>query len=194
VASSTPEADPLSGGPDSLRCVQSCDPQQVLLNSRSVDVPWTPVPWGTSRSRGDGGAGEVPDAAGGGGLLDAGRDGGSGGLPCKIAVGADVQIDRNSVLALRNPFFSYVTWMGCSPPGSPFDHTVTLRDDAWHFQVGGGFSPLTISLTSNAILDVSPQSMRYIQPLGWMAVIDAQSQGLELIDLNNPTVVARTYF
>ena len=103
-------------------------------------------------------------------------------------------IDRNSVLALRNPFFSFVTWMACLPPTSPYDHTVTLRDDAWHFQLAGGFTPLTTSLTSNSILDISPQSMRYIQPLGWMAIIDGQSQGLQIIDLDNPASVARTYF
>jgi hypothetical protein len=84
--------------------------------------------------------------------------------------------------------------MACVLPTSPLDHTVTLRDDAWHFQVGGGFSPLTASLTSNTLIDVSPQSMRYIQPLGWMAIIDGQSQGLQIIDLNSPAIVAHSYF
>jgi hypothetical protein len=195
VASSSPETDPLSGGAGSLRCVQSCNPQDVLLSSRSIDVPWAPIPWGTSRSMADGGAGEVSDA--GKGMLDggneAGADGGTSGLDCRLPAHF-TPIDRNSALALRNPFFSYVTWMACALPSSAFDHTVTLRDDAWHFQVGGGFAPLTASLTSNTLLDVSPQSMRYIQPLGWMAIIDGQSQGLEIIDLNSPVVVAHTYF
>ncbi|MGH7436378.1 MAG: hypothetical protein ACRENE_11955, partial [Polyangiaceae bacterium] len=198
VASPTPEADPLAGGASSLRCVQSCDPHDVLLNSRSVDVPWGQVPWNTFPRKGDAGAGEALDAgegreAGGeGGIAEGGSDGGSG-LVCAFPHDA-APIDRNSVLALRNPFFSYVTWMACVVPASPYDHTVTLRDDAWHFQLAGGFSPLTTSLTSNTILDISPQSMRYIQPLGWMAVIDGQSQGLQIIDLDNPASVARTYF
>jgi hypothetical protein len=100
---------------------------------------------------------------------------------------------RTSALALQNPFFSYVTWMGCALPGSPFDHTITPRDDTWRFQIAGGFTPLTISLTSNSVVDISPQSTRYIQPLGWLAVVDGQSQGLELIDLNAVGVVHAYY-
>jgi hypothetical protein len=78
-------------------------------------------------------------------------------------------------------------------PASATDHTLTPRDYTWRFQVGGGFSPLVVSLTGSTLVAISPQSMRYIQPLGQLAVVDGQSQGLELIDLNSVSVV-HTYF
>ena len=45
-----------------------------------------------------------------------------------------VAIGRNSVLAMRNPMFSYVTWSGCGPLADPVtDHTLTARDLTWKF-------------------------------------------------------------
>ncbi len=180
VIATGPAPDDLADSQPGRRCVLSCDPHDVLLNSRSFDVPWSNIPWGTSSSPADGGAGP-------------GGDGGAGGLSCVLPKGSMPDLLRTSPLALQNPFFSYVTWMGCSLPVSSFDHTITPRDDTWRFQISGGFTPLTISLTSNSVVDISPQSMRYIQPLGWLAVVDGQSQGLELIDLNAVGVVHAYY-
>ncbi len=93
------------------------------------------------------------------------------------------QIDRNSVLAMRNPLFSYVTWSGCGTPMSG-SHTLTERDLQWKFSIAGGFSPLTISLSGTTGVAVSPQSMLFISSLGQLAVVDGAQQGLVLIDLN----------
>ncbi|HEY5145690.1 MAG TPA: hypothetical protein VII82_02945, partial [Polyangiaceae bacterium] len=95
-------------------------------------------------------------------------------------------IDRNSVLAMRNPLFSYVTWGGCgAPPAGTGDHTLTARDLTWKFSITGGFSPLTISLAGTSGESVSPQSMLFVNSLGQLAVVDGADQGLVLIDLNS---------
>jgi hypothetical protein len=185
VAANSVENDPLTGTA-SRRCVLSCDPQDVLLNARSFDVQWAPIPWGRTIATGDAGAAPV-------GGSDGGSEAGAGGLSCSLPSGAMPQIERTSPLALMNPFFSYVTWMGCGLPTSAFDHTITPRDYTWRYQVGGGFLPLTISLTGNALVTISPQSMRFIQPLGWMAVVDGQSQGLELIDLDSLSIAQQHF-
>jgi hypothetical protein len=95
---------------------------------------------------------------------------------------------------MRNPMFSDVMWSGCAPAGGFGDHTLSTRDLTWKFSMRGSFSPLTVSLvvqgTTNA---VSPQSMRFIAPFGQMAVVDAEAQGLVLIDLNIVAVV-HNYF
>jgi hypothetical protein len=103
--------------------------------------------------------------------------------------------DRDSPLAMRNPMFSFVMWAGC--PGSTpptHDHTLSTRDLAWRFSMRGGFVPLTVQLTSPTTGNaVSPQSMRFIGSLGQLAVVDGESQGLVLIDLNLLAVV-HNYF
>ena len=92
-------------------------------------------------------------------------------------------IDRNNVLAMRNPMFSYVTWSGCGTPMSGA-HTLTARDLTWKFSTAGGFSPVTIALSGTTGVAVSPQSMLFIPSLGQLAVVDGAQQGLVLIDLN----------
>ena len=103
-------------------------------------------------------------------------------------------IDRNNVLAMRNPMFSYVTWAGCGPLTTPPDaHTLTARDLTWKFSVGGAFSPLTIALSGTSGAAVSPQSMLFINSLGQLAVVDGAQQGLVLIDLNT-VAFSNNYF
>jgi hypothetical protein len=104
-------------------------------------------------------------------------------------------LDRDGPLAMRNPMFSYITWGACGPaPAGVHDHTLTARDLAWKFSMRGGFSPLTIPLVSPTVGGgVNPQSMRFIPSLGQMAVVDSESQGLILIDLNL-VAVAHNYF
>jgi len=149
--------DPSS--PSSRPCVLSCDPQNVLLNSRSFDVPWgVPPPAGNC----------TPPASFSG-------------------------IQRNSPLAMQNPYMSFVTWSGC---GTLTDnaHTLTERDENWQFAVRGGFSPLTASITGGTTTAVSPQSMKFIESFGQLAIVDGELQGLVLIDLNTLAFAHNPYY
>ncbi len=109
------------------------------------------------------------------------------------ATATERNIERNSVLAMRNPMFSYVTWSACGPFANPNDHTLTVRDLSWKFSIGGAFSPLTIALSGTTGAQVSPQSMLFIDSLGQLAVVDGAQQGLVLIDLNT-VAFSNNYF
>lgn len=100
-------------------------------------------------------------------------------VPRPLATGVFVAPTRDSALALRNPAFSFVIYNGFDKVDVP-----PTRDMVWKFQTAGQFSILSVNfaLTSTA---VSLQSMRYIGPLGVLAVVDGSLQGLSLIDLNN---------
>jgi hypothetical protein len=60
--------------------------------------------------------------------------------------------------------------------------------------VRGGFNPLTVSITGNTNTAVSPQSMRFIESFGQLAVIDGELQGLVLIDLNTLAFAHAPYY
>jgi len=102
--------------------------------------------------------------------------------------------DRDSPLAMRNPMFSFVMWAGCGKPAGYGDHTLSARDLTWRYSLRGSFAPLTTSLVnpSNGTA-VSPQAMRFVGPLGQLAVVDGETQGLVLIDLNL-VAVAHSYY
>ena len=92
---------------------------------------------------------------------------------------------------MRNPMFSFLIWNGqnanpCSdhPPG---------RDTQWTFSTRGGYSPQLLNLASTTS-GLSPQTMRFIDSLGQLAVIDGSSQGLILIDLNTVSLAHAPYF
>ncbi len=91
--------------------------------------------------------------------------------------------DRNSVLALRNPMFAFAMW------GIP----VQIRDSVWKFSTRGQFAPLAVNIGSGTTA-VSPQSMRFIDSLGQLAVVDGSAQGLVLIDLNTVLRAHTPYF
>ncbi|MDP9033548.1 MAG: hypothetical protein M3O50_01970 [Myxococcota bacterium] len=110
------------------------------------------------------------------------------------SAGVPPAIDRNSPLAMRNPMFSFVMWAGCGALGPSGDHTLSTRDFVWKFQVRSGFTPLTVSLAQGTTTPVSPQSMRFINSLGQLAVVDGQAQGLVIIDLNTLTFAHSPYF
>jgi len=150
VIAAPPGSDPSS--PASRPCVLSCDPHDVLLNARSLDVPPVCPP---------------PQSFPG--------------------------IVRDSPLAMQNPYLSFVTWAGCGSPTAG-DHTVTARDLSWKFSVRGGFSPLVVSITGNTSTAVSPQSMRFIESFGQLAIVDGESQGLVLIDLNTLGLAHNPYY
>jgi hypothetical protein len=102
--------------------------------------------------------------------------------------------DRDSPLAMRNPMFSIVMWGGCGKLAGYADHTLTTRDLTWKYSMRGSFAPLTTSIVNpNNGTAVSPQSMRFVGPLGQLAVVDGETQGLVLIDLNL-VAVAHNYY
>jgi hypothetical protein len=159
-------ADPSSGN----RCVLSCDPRSALMNGRAFEVPWTESQSCT-----------VADAFA---IPSSGSDAGVAPSPT---------FDRNSPLAFRNPMFSFVMWAGCGPFVNPGDHTLNGRDMSWHFTVGQPFTPLTIGLAS-AGTPVSPRSLRYIDSLGQIALVDGASQGLVVYDLTSLSMARGPFY
>ena len=95
-------------------------------------------------------------------------------------------INSNGALGLRNPLF--VIALTAGPAG-----VEPIRDSQYTFAATGGFTVLTVS-TSGGTIAVNPQSMRYIDSLGQMAVVDGASQGLNLIDLQNVVIARAPYF
>jgi hypothetical protein len=89
--------------------------------------------------------------------------------------------------------FSFVTWSGCAALTGN-DHTETGRDLVWKFSVRGGFTPVTVSLSQNTNTAVLPQSMRFIDSIGQLAVVDGAQQGLVLIDLNTLQFAHSPYY
>jgi hypothetical protein len=163
--------------PGDNRCVLSCDPRLGLLNSRAFDIPWSAT---------------APSAAK------------SCAPPTSLA---ETALDRDSPLAMRNPMFSFLMWSGCGTlargadagTGGSFDshfgdHTLSTRDEVWRFSLRGSFSPIVVSLAQGMNIPVSPQSMRFINPLGQLAVVDGAQQGLVLIDLNTIAFAHTPYF
>jgi hypothetical protein len=92
--------------------------------------------------------------------------------------------DRNSPLAMRNPMFAFVMWAGVPPEQQA--KTTSQRDYVWTFQTIGSFASFGVNLapaSNSGTPPVSPQSMRFIEILGKVAIIDGSSQGLVLVDL-----------
>jgi hypothetical protein len=96
--------------------------------------------------------------------------------------------DRNSILAMRNPMFAITMWNGIA---SGMDVT-PVRDTVWKFTTRGEFVPLTVNLAASSTA-VSPRSMRFIDSLGELAIVDGSGQGLVLINLDTVAQVA-SYF
>lgn len=96
---------------------------------------------------------------------------------------------RDSPLALRNPAFSFFVQNGHKAQVE----VLPRRDMSWRFQTRGQFAPLVINLAATTSA-VNPQSMRFIETLGQIAVVDGASQGLVLIDLAGVTIARAPYF
>jgi hypothetical protein len=96
---------------------------------------------------------------------------------------------RDSPLALRNPQFSLFVQNG-NRDGAD---AIPIRDTSWRFQSRGSFAPLVINLAA-ATTAVNPQSMRFIETLGQIAVVDGSSQGLVLLDLARVSIARAPYF
>ena len=80
---------------------------------------------------------------------------------------------------------SLLIWNGqdMTSTTAPCSDRPPVRDMAWTFSTRGQFSPLAINLAATTS-GLSPQSMRFIDSLGQLAIIDGSSQGLILIDLD----------
>ena len=101
--------------------------------------------------------------------------------------------NRNSTLAFRNPMFSFVIFDGVKTVAGKRVDVPPARDVFWKFTTRGEFQTQSISLGSGGT-QVAPQSMRFIESLGQLAVVDGSSQGLILIDLANVTFARPPFF
>ncbi len=98
-------------------------------------------------------------------------------------------IARESPLAFRNPLFSFLIFGGVTDGA----YAAPRRDLVWRFATRGEFTPLTISLAASGPA-VAPQSMRFIDSLGQLAVVDGAAQGLVLIDLRSVGLARAPFF
>ncbi len=139
------------------RCLLSCNARDALLNSRAPGLSQVAA----------NGASVIPS------LLDT----------------KNSPIGRNDPAAMRNPMFSFYIVNGylknapAQAPTPAFTDLLPLRDAQWRFTTRGQFQPLFVNLASTTTA-VSPQSMRFIDSLGQVAIVDGESQGLMLVDLN----------
>ncbi|MBX3189407.1 MAG: hypothetical protein KF819_20455 [Labilithrix sp.] len=95
-------------------------------------------------------------------------------------------VNRNSPLVMRNPMFA-VQIAGGEDRADP------LRDTTYSFPTRGAFRTLLVNVAGTSTA-VNPQSMRFIDVLGQMGIVDAASQGLVLIDLRGVTIARAPYF
>lgn len=106
-------------------------------------------------------------------------------------------VSRDSVLALRNPVFSFFVENGTrrvTENGVTREVDVPpARNTQWRFSTKGQFQALSVAIGGQST-SVSPQSMRFVGPLAQMAVVDAATQGLVLIDLRTVAIAHTPYF
>jgi hypothetical protein len=100
---------------------------------------------------------------------------------------------RDSPLAMRNPAFSFFVQNGQTVQGGGSVDKLPSRDTSYHFATRGQYQPLFINLAATTTA-VNPQSMRFIETLGQIAVVDSASQGLVLIDLATVAIARAPYF
>ncbi len=177
------------------RCVLSCDPNDVLLNGRAFDLPYTCSSPPSSSPPSSSPPSSSPPSS-------------SPSTPL---------IDRGQPLAFRNPMFSFVMWQGgCKPSDSDAgadggagptggggagllctgsaDHTTSQRDLSWRFTMRGGFTPLTFSIGGASAVPVVPQSVRPLPAFQQLAIVDGAEQGLILVDLHTLQFAHDPYF
>jgi hypothetical protein len=70
----------------------------------------------------------------------------------------------------------------------------TERDMAFVYEIAGGFSPLTISLTRNDTSIILPQTLTRVPGFRMLSAVDAQDRGLMLLSLDTLTVVSPSPF
>ena len=84
-----------------------------------------------------------------------------------------------SACIFENLTSRFVVYRGAQP---------SVRGMAFTWQTTGGFSPLTMSLTTQTN-SVNPQSLGYIADPGFLTVVDGSTLGLTLFDLNSLGIV-----
>jgi hypothetical protein len=84
-----------------------------------------------------------------------------------------------SACIFENLTSRFVVYRGAQP---------SVRGMAFTWQTTGGFTPLTMSLTTQTSA-VNPQSIGYIADPGFLTVIDGSTLGLTLFDLNSLGIV-----
>ncbi len=139
-------------------CVLSCNPDDVLKNARAIDLSFIQPPKSGPCDLQKPNLGTIASAA--------------------------APATRNDASAMRNPMFSFYVQAAAGPAATCKTHTLAERDMQWQFSMTGGFAPISISLNAGTGAGVSPQSMKFIEPFGQLAVVDGSQQGLVIIDLN----------
>ncbi len=105
----------------------------------------------------------------------------------------DAAPGRNSPLAMRNPMFSFVAWNGVERVTGGFRDLEPARDTFFRYSTRGQFTALTANMSTTSVA-VNPRAMRYVEPLGQIAIIDGASQGLVLFDLRTVTLSRTSFF
>jgi hypothetical protein len=159
------------------RCVASCSPDDALLNGRAAQVPRPldialPPPLAPNATQSEIDAHDLETAR----------------IQRRRAA-LRAFLDRDSPLALRTPMFALVMWnaLDADQTGAP-----PARDLQWAFQTRGQFAPLIINLASGTS-SVAPQTLRFIDSVQQLAVVDASLQGLQLFDLRTLAAVRDPY-
>ena len=135
-------------------CTLSCDTQDALLNGRLLDTPRS-----TARA-----ARAMPTDE-----LRERRT--TGPPPQRLSTRCGTRCSRSTC---RRP-------VARCPTGRTRS---TARDLQWHFSVRGGFDPLTLSITQGGQRRRRARSRcDFIEPLGRLAVVDGEQQGLVVFDL-----------
>jgi hypothetical protein len=157
--------------PTTNRCVLSCDPQQALLNSRSLGFY---APNGVA-------------ALNGGNGID--RNSPLAMRNPMFSYYILHPLGPWPTLAPNDARYS----LTCSPylPGV-CDVARVQRDLSFEFTTENAFVNQTVNLASTGT-QVNPQSMLFIPSLGQVAVVDGAQEGLVLIDLNAVAVSGTAY-
>jgi hypothetical protein len=154
--------------PTSNRCVLSCDPQQALLNSRSLGFAAT-----SQFYSGNG--------------ID--RDSPLAMRNPIFSYFVTHPLGPAPTLAPNDPRYS----TSCSTVTSGICEVVRVpRDYSFQFTTINPFTNQQINLAATGT-QVSPQSMLFIPSLGQLAVVDGAQEGLVLIDLNAVAVSGTPY-
>lgn len=85
--------------------------------------------------------------------------------------------------AFVNPMFRFVITSGAEPP---------KRDMQFSFVTQGSFAPLVANL-AGVTSSILPQALRYVPPLGEIAITDGQLEGLLTVNLSS-FVISRQYY
>jgi hypothetical protein len=159
----------------SFRCERDCDPRKKYYQSRVFEVsraPGTSCPETAETDVCP--VGEANDSD-----CFAPNAAGCGAPACvydpESAAGHVVPGGEGSACILDSLNARFVVYRGANP---------SLRNMVFSWQVTGGFTPLAMSLTTEAS-SVVPQSMLYLPELQHLAVVDASTLGLALFSLDS---------